>query len=78
MLITQAFNYTYVLCDTTRVPGASGFDATTLGGPFGNSAQLAFVNAFSGGQAFPRISPSGYGRLGTNNTVDEPHHNYSY
>ena len=78
MLITQAFNYTYVLCDTTRVPGASGFDATTLGGPFGNSAQLAFVNAFSGGQAFPSISTSGYGRLGTNNTVDEPHHNYSY
>ena len=77
-LVTQAFNYTFVLCDTTRVPGASGFDSTSLGGPFGNSALLNFVNGYSGGQAFPRISTTGYGRLGTNNTVDEPHHNYSY
>ena len=78
MLITQAFNYTFVLCDTTRVAGASGFDATSLGGPFTNPALIDFVNTYEGGLAFPRISASGYGRLGTNNTVDEPHHNFSY
>ena len=49
-----------------------------MGGPFSNPALIDFVNTYEGGLAFPRISASGYGRLGTNNTVDEPHHNFSY
>ena len=33
---------------------------------------------FAGGTAFPAIGVSGYNSLGTNNTVDEPFHQFGY
>ena len=62
----------------SRVPGASGFDVTPLGGPFNNPELLNWVNTFAGGTAFPAVGAGGYASLGTNNTVDEPHHNFGY
>ena len=78
MVITQGFNYSFVLCDSSRVPGASGFDVVPLGGPFNNPELLNWVNKFAGGTAFPDVRAGGYASLGTNNTVDEPFHNFGY
>ena len=78
LMITQAFNYTFVLCDTSRVEGASGYDIQSLGSPFNDPELLSWVDSYAGGTAFPRVVASGYGRLGTTNTVDEPHHNFGY
>ena len=78
MVITQGFNYSFVLCDSSRVPGASHFAVQPLGGPFNNPELLSWVNTFAGGTAFPAVGASGYASLGTNNTVDEPHHNFGY
>ena len=68
----------FVLCDTSRVEGASGYDIQSLGSPFNDPELLSWVDSYAGGTAFPRVVASGYGRLGTTNTVDEPHHNFGY
>ena len=47
----------------------------------GRSTTLNFwswFNTFAGGTAFPAVGAGGYASLGTNNTVDEPHHNFGY
>ena len=79
-MITQAFNHTWFRDYTPRVEGALGFDVKSLGGPFDKPELIAFINKWSGGTAFPMISPSGYGRLSDNlsNIIDEPSMNYSY
>ncbi len=47
---------------------SKGFDPTTLGGPFLNSALIAFFNQYSGGaDVFPQMTVSGYSILGPGN-----------
>ena len=63
LMITQAINHTWFRDYTPRVEGQLGFDVASLGGPFNDSKIVDFVNKWSGGVAFPQVSPSGYGRL---------------
>ena len=78
LMITQAINHTWFRDYTPRVEGQLGFDVESLGGPFVNRGIIDYVNKWSGGPAFPQVSPSGYGRLSDNFPIDEPAANYSY
>ena len=78
LMITQAINHTWFRDYTPRVEGQLGFDVASLGGPFTDSKIVDYVNKWSGGVAFPQVSPSGYGRLSDPFPIDEPAANYSY
>ena len=79
-MITQAVNYTWFRDYTPRVPGDSGFNLSSLGGPFNRPEIIAFINKWAGGSAFPAVTATGYAPLGSTleTIIDEPAANYSY